>query len=336
MEKAGAILNLGPRSVRNVDRKHASNVELKTPRLRSNRCPKIEAVDEMDRNLLRSIIMRYYSLNKAPFLKDVYHEFMEAVDRCDHVKEPLNFEDISTQSSTAVSSANDGIEIENSTPAVSASPLGPFAPPAAKLFSYATGLRVEEKGGRKAVTKKPGVKRFMSLSTFRKLVAEIGFVFGKINQRLAAVQRPDIVDRRGKYLRRLRQNENSLSPKPIIYTDETWADANARFVKAWVPKTITSYDEYQDFSYSKNKMGRAPRLIIIGAVSDKLGVITEVTKIYKVKKSESDGDFHQNIDRTVYLRWLNELLDHLGQVDPGQSYIIVIGKDTETLFRCRS
>jgi hypothetical protein len=59
-------------------------------------------------------------------------------------------------------------------------------------------------------------KRLMSLETFGKLLHQVGFMYGRINKRLAIVQIPDVVNHRADFLKRLRENQNSANPKPLL------------------------------------------------------------------------------------------------------------------------
>jgi hypothetical protein len=256
------------RSVRKIEKKHKEDEVLSTPRFSSNLCPKLDSVDQFDRVLLRKTVMGFYKNNKAPFLKDVYHAFLNSLNQCEHVIEPENYED-----------ANTTPTLTPEEPVTTEAPPAPVNEVASETprrdtptvvqpssYKYATGMRVGGSTSSKSIpaTHKKEI-RLMSLETFRKLLHRIGFMYGRINKRLAIVQRPDVVNRRGEYLKRLRENENSPNPKPLLYSDETWGDAHARFEKAWVPCEIQRYSEYQDFCYKKNKSGRAPRIIIIGA-----------------------------------------------------------------------
>jgi len=103
------------------------------------------------------------------------------------------------------------------------------------------------------------------LHSFRKILKKIGFVFGKIGIRDAILQRPDIVQRRGEYLKAMRENEKSNNPLPVVYTDETWIDPHARTGKAWVPKKLSAPEERLKYTYRKHKASRGPRLIVLNA-----------------------------------------------------------------------
>jgi hypothetical protein len=56
-----------------------------------------------------------------------------------------------------------------------------------------------------------------SKQTFRKYVKILGYKYGKIDGRAAVIQRPEIVQWRGHYLRKLRTNRNDPNPKKLVY-----------------------------------------------------------------------------------------------------------------------
>jgi hypothetical protein len=67
----------------------------------------------------------------------------------------------------------------------------------------------------------PGPKFTCSEKTFRKFLHIMGFKYGRVSGRDGIVQRPDIVNLRGRFLGELRKNEALDKPLPLVYLDET-------------------------------------------------------------------------------------------------------------------
>ena len=72
-----------------------------------------------------------------------------------------------------------------------------------------------------------------SINTFRKLMHNIGFHYGKINNRDVILMRDDIVAKRWNYLEALRKNQASANPKPIIYTSNKLDVMNSYTAEQW-------------------------------------------------------------------------------------------------------
>ncbi|CAG7644646.1 unnamed protein product [Allacma fusca] len=100
--------------------------------------------------------------------------------------------------------------------------------------------------------------------TFRKILKLEDYKFGKINHRDAVLLNPDKVAWRGRYLRRIRQNDQHQN-YTVIYLDETWADTHAVIEKSWVRSCYASLQERRDFSLRNYKPGKGRRLIIVAA-----------------------------------------------------------------------
>jgi len=55
------------------------------------------------------------------------------------------------------------------------------------------------------------------LKSFKRFVKLLGYTYAKIDTRAGIIQRPDIVEWRGRYLRHLRENAAKETPKKLIY-----------------------------------------------------------------------------------------------------------------------
>jgi len=70
---------------------------------------------------------------------------------------------------------------------------------------------------------------YCSFKFFKGLSREIVFTYRLINNRAAIVQRLNIIQWRGRYLKSLRENKVlGNATKPVICTDETWIDPFSR------------------------------------------------------------------------------------------------------------
>jgi len=101
------------------------------------------------------------------------------------------------------------------------------------------------------------------LKTFKRFVKLLGYKYGKIDTRASIIQRPDIVQWRGRYLRRLRENSASEKPKKLIYLDETWIDVNGRIAMGWIPKTCERKKDMALFTFKNQKVGRGIEKIFL-------------------------------------------------------------------------
>jgi hypothetical protein len=106
---------------------------------------------------------------------------------------------------------------------------------------------------------------FCSLNTFRRILHQLGYKFKKINLRAGIIQRPDIVEWRGYFIRELKRNRELPVPLEVYYIDETWAEANARTGKAWVKHKMSNIKEGEEFTYASTKPGVGGRLVILNA-----------------------------------------------------------------------
>jgi hypothetical protein len=66
----------------------------------------------------------------------------------------------------------------------------------------------------------------------------MGFLYKKMDNRRYYYEQPRIIEQRHAYLRRIKQNK--IEKRPVVYLDETWANANDGQEMAWVEKdTVT-------------------------------------------------------------------------------------------------
>lgn len=131
--------------------------------------------------------------------------------------------------------------------------------------------------------------------SLRRLLKRIGYQWKKCNnRRKVLIERPDIVDKRFHYLRKIR--EYRRESRQIIYIDESWVDANLTFRKCWQsesePGVIT------DTSSSN-------RLIIAHAGSED-GFVEGA--LLNFKAGTTSGDYHGQMNTDNFGKWVKEKL----------------------------
>ncbi|CAG7724894.1 unnamed protein product, partial [Allacma fusca] len=151
--------------------------------------------------------------------------------------------------------------------------------------------------------------------TFRKMLRLEDYKFGRINQRDAVLLNPDKVAWRGRYLRRIRQNDQDQKFN-VIYLDETWADTHAVIEKSWVRSCYASLQERRDFALKNYKPGKGRRLIFVAAGNED-GFIEESIFVKTIGKGASEAqDYHDNINAESFRKWFFDLLDTLDRKIP--------------------
>jgi hypothetical protein len=78
----------------------------------------------------------------------------------------------------------------------------------------------------------------LTLSTLRRLMYDIGFVFAKRNRAVTLLDREHIIQWCRKYLRTIRSYRDA--GRKIYYEDETWVNAGHTVSKVWQDKTVKS------------------------------------------------------------------------------------------------
>jgi len=68
-----------------------------------------------------------------------------------------------------------------------------------------------------------------SIITFRRLLRLMGYRFKRIDNRAKVMQRPELTKWRGRYLKRLRKNDEETTPKKLVYLDEV-STKNTKFI----------------------------------------------------------------------------------------------------------
>ena len=101
-------------------------------------------------------------------------------------------------------------------------------------------------------------------TTLWRVMRKMGFKYKKVNDKRYIYEQPGIIVWRHEYLRRLRRNRRER--RPVIYLDETWANARDGVEKMWVE------DDSRAISRTKGGIrkpsGKGSRLIILHAGSE--------------------------------------------------------------------
>ena len=138
-------------------------------------------------------------------------------------------------------------------------------------------------------------------TTLWRVMRKMGFKYKKVNDKRYIYEQPRIIVWRHEYLRRLRRNWRE--GRPVIYLDETWANARDGVEKLWVeddPRTIGGAKG----GISKPS-GKGSRLIILHAGSEN-GWINEADLVFQSK--EATGDYHDEMTSEHFEEWFHDSL----------------------------
>ncbi|KAJ4436153.1 hypothetical protein ANN_18783 [Periplaneta americana] len=106
----------------------------------------------------------------------------------------------------------------------------------------------------------------VSISTLRRILKDMGFEFTRRKKNSMLIDRDDIIAWRYRYLRAIRSRR--ANNRNIVYTDETWINAECTTSKSWVDTTIASASQARkEGLMTGNKMpsGRGGRMIVVHA-----------------------------------------------------------------------
>ena len=145
-----------------------------------------------------------------------------------------------------------------------------------------------------------------------KLLRKMGFRYKKVNDKRYVYEQPRIIYQRHQFLRRMRRNRRE--GRPVVYTDETWANAHDGREKTWV--------EHDDVTGGtkggiRKPTGKGSRLIILHAGGEN-GWIEGADLVFQSKKST--GDYHDEMNSERYEEWFHDQL--LPNVQPNSLIVI--------------
>lgn len=130
-------------------------------------------------------------------------------------------------------------------------------------------------------------------SSLAKVLKTIGFSYKKSDKRKVLMERTDIALARCDFLREAKTIQDW---KNIVFTDETWLNANHTVSRSWTDDTAAST--------SAVPMGKGERLIICHAGTAK-GFVQDALLAFKSHKS---GDYHEEMNAEVYEEWFKNML----------------------------
>ena len=158
----------------------------------------------------------------------------------------------------------------------------------------------------------------LCLGTVHKILKELGFVYTKAKRNSNLIERPDIIEWRHRYLRKIRKHR--ADNRNLVYTDETWCNAGHTMPKKWKDTTIASRKDAFLKGLTtglKEPSGKGERLIVTHA-GNRDGFIPGAELIFRAKKG--DGDYHSEMNSDVYEKWFKtQLLPNI----PPNSVIIL-------------
>ena len=126
-------------------------------------------------------------------------------------------------------------------------------------------------------------------TTLSKLLNEMGFAYWKQDNRRYYYEQPQIIQQRHTYL-------------PVIFLDETWANAHDGRDMAWVEDDPVTGGTLGGV---RRPSGKGKRLIILGAGGE-MGWIPNTTLIFQSKKNT--GDYHDEMIGEHFEEWFRDKL----------------------------
>ena len=144
----------------------------------------------------------------------------------------------------------------------------------------------------------------MSHRTFRTALKKLGFKYlNLISNRKIVMDRPDLVEWRGKYLTQIQTYREEGYVE--VSTDETWFLTSDN-------RTLSWRDMSGKCEVSTKTTGHGKRFIIISA-GTRDGFIPNATKVFGSGDKRSD-DYHDDMNAALYEEWFaNDLLPNLPQ-----------------------
>ena len=138
-------------------------------------------------------------------------------------------------------------------------------------------------------------------TTLWKILRKMGFKHKKVNDKWYIYEQAHIIVQRHKYLRRLRRNRREH--KPVVYLDETWANARDGVEKMWVeddPKAVGGTK-----GGIRKPSWKGSRLIILHAGSEN-GWVSDAVLVFQSEKAT--GDYHDEMTSEHFEEWFHDSL----------------------------
>nr|XP_023013716.1 uncharacterized protein LOC111503599 [Leptinotarsa decemlineata] len=156
----------------------------------------------------------------------------------------------------------------------------------------------------------------MGKETFRKLVHEMKFTYGKVDRKSILIERQEIIAWRRNYLRKI--DEFRKLKKKLYFMDDTWVNQGHTVKKVWQDGNITSARQafIEGLSVGlKQPSGKGSRLIVTHIGSDS-GFLPNGELIFKSKKT---GDYHEEMNAEVFEKWFEGIIQ---LVEPGSVIVM--------------
>ena len=136
-------------------------------------------------------------------------------------------------------------------------------------------------------------------TTLWRVMRKMGFKYKKVNDKRYIYEQPRRIVWRHEYLRQLRRNRRE--GRPVIYLDETWANARDGVEKMWVE------DDPRTSGGTKGGIRTlsGSRLIILHAGSEN-GWINGADLVFQSKKTT--GDYHDEMTSEHFEEWFHDSL----------------------------
>ena len=126
-----------------------------------------------------------------------------------------------------------------------------------------------------------------------KLIKKLGFHFKKKARESILYERADLIEWRENFLRRIKEIREKEPERGIIYTDETWLNANHKVEKEWVDEEALknpskSLKDYGTVGCTKEKIGKGKRLTVVDCITES-GPVPGALWIFSETKSKKEG-----------------------------------------------
>ncbi|CAJ0589274.1 unnamed protein product [Cylicocyclus nassatus] len=146
----------------------------------------------------------------------------------------------------------------------------------------------------------------LSRATLHRLVRGLGFSFKKNPGQKFIFERSDLVAKRDHYLRAIASARER--GEYLVYMDETWVFSGMTKPKGWNDNNIPRFaprSTFARYSYGKTaSKNKGRRAIVIGALAED-GIIPECTRVF-VSGMVDDGDYHREMNHTLFESWLRD------------------------------
>lgn len=159
------------------------------------------------------------------------------------------------------------------------------------------------------------------------LLKTMGFKYKKRGREGIVNERSDLIVWRESFLRHIKDVREKEPEREIVYTDETWLNADHRVKKEWVDlKALEnprrSIQEFGTVGCTKDKIGKGKRIIIVdcmtenGPVPGALWIFSPDSKSQKREKQEISFE-----ETAVTIEKAEEIADAVGEQESGSKNV---------------